>query len=73
MISRQRRVCASTDGSTTSSGQIGAVPATTTRSPTRTARLNPAIGSNGTPRRHKLTLHRRKLPAFFGPMHRNMR
>ena len=45
MISRQRRVCASTEGSTVSSGQIGAVPATTTRSPTRTARLNPAIGS----------------------------
>src|SRR3954447_12559533 len=68
MISRHRRVWASTDGSTSSSGQIGAVPATTTRSPTRTARLNPATGSNGLPdeiRRRSIAGTYRASPARF--------
>ena len=39
MISKQRRACAAGSGSTVPSGHCGAVPATTTRSPTRTARL----------------------------------
>ena len=49
MISRQRRAWTPGSGSTDPSGQIGAVPATMTRSPTRTARLNPTVVSNGLP------------------------
>src|SRR4249919_3264053 len=49
MISRHLLACVAGSGSTPPSGQIGAVPATRTRSPTRTARLNPIRGSNGEP------------------------
>ena len=49
MISRQRAAWASGSGSQEPSGQIGAVPETSTRSPTRTARLNPITGSYGDP------------------------
>ena len=49
MISRQRRAWARGSGFTEPSGQIGAVPDTTTRSPTRTARLKPIAASNGLP------------------------
>jgi hypothetical protein len=49
MISRQRAAWASGSGSQEPSGQTGAVPATSTRSPTRTARLKPITGSYGDP------------------------
>ncbi len=49
MISRQRRACAAGSGSTSPDGHTGAVPETSTRSPTRTARLNPMLASNGEP------------------------
>ena len=49
MISRQRAACAPGSSSCVPSGQIGAVPATHTWSPTRTARLNPMVGSYGEP------------------------
>ena len=45
MISRQRAAWTSGSGSQEPSGQIGAVPATSTRSPTRRARLKPTTGS----------------------------
>ena len=45
MISKQRRACTPASGSHEPSGQIGAVPDTSTRSPTRTARLMPILGS----------------------------
>jgi len=45
MISRQRLACRPGSGSHEPSGQIGAVPDTSTRSPTRTARLKPISGS----------------------------
>jgi hypothetical protein len=49
MISKQRLACAYGSGSTEPSGQIGAVPETMTRSPTRTARQNPIVSSKGDP------------------------
>src|SRR2546430_11984493 len=49
MISRQRRAWTPGSGSHEPSGQTGAVPDTSTRSPTRTARLNPMVGSKGDP------------------------
>src|SRR6266540_4688249 len=49
MISRQRAACACGSGSQEPSGQTGAVPATSTRSPTRSARLKPITGSKGDP------------------------
>ena len=49
MISRHRRVWAPTSSWQVSSGHTGAVPDTTTRSPTRTARENPILRSNGDP------------------------
>ena len=49
MISKQRRACTAGSGSHDPSGQIGAVPETNTRSPTRTARLMPILGSYGEP------------------------
>jgi hypothetical protein len=51
MISKQRRAWISGSGSQLPSGQIGAVPETMTRLPTRTARLNPIDDSNGDPDR----------------------
>jgi hypothetical protein len=45
MISRHRRAWTSGSGSQDPSAQIGAVPDTTTRSATRTARLNPIDAS----------------------------
>jgi hypothetical protein len=49
MMSKQRRAWIATSGSTVPSGHCGAVPDTTTRSPTRTARLYPTVGSKGDP------------------------
>jgi hypothetical protein len=49
MISKHRRAWASGSGSQLPSGQIGAVPETSTRSPTRIARLNPTSDSKGEP------------------------
>jgi hypothetical protein len=49
MISKQRAAWASGSGSQDPSGQMGAVPETSTRSPTRRARLNPTTGSYGEP------------------------
>jgi signal transduction histidine kinase len=49
MISKQRRACALASCGQLPSGQIGAVPATNMRSPTRTARLKPIVVSNGEP------------------------
>src|SRR6266576_1045207 len=49
MISRHRRAWTPGSGSQEPSGQTGAVPDTSTRSPTRTARLNPMVGSKGDP------------------------
>src|SRR3954469_8458648 len=49
MISMHRVACAAASGSQEPSGHIGAGPDTTTRSPTRTARLNPIVASNGDP------------------------
>ena len=49
MISKQRAAWTSGSGSHDPSGQTGAVPDTRTRSPTRTARLNPMVGSKGEP------------------------
>src|SRR5687767_2525389 len=49
MISKQRRACTSGSGSQEPSGQIGAVPDTSTLSPTRTARLIPILPSYGEP------------------------
>src|SRR5690242_6809903 len=49
MISKQRRAWAAASGSTPPPGRIGAVPDTKTRSPTRSARLNPIRSSNGDP------------------------
>lgn len=49
MISRQRRAWTSGSGSHEPSGHTGAVPDTSTRSPTRTARLKPILGSQGEP------------------------
>jgi hypothetical protein len=45
MISKQRRAWTFTSGGQDPSGQTGAVPDTITRSPTRTARLNPTVDS----------------------------
>lgn len=45
MICRQRRAWAPGSGSTEPSGQMGAVPATMTWSPIRTARQNPIVPS----------------------------
>jgi hypothetical protein len=47
MISRHRRACTPTSGSTWPSGQIAAVAETKTRFSWRTARLKPMVGSNG--------------------------
>jgi hypothetical protein len=49
MISRHRRACTPTSGSTWPSGQIAAVAETKTRCSWRTARLKPMVGSNGEP------------------------
>ena len=49
MISRQRRAWISGSASQEPSGQIGAVPDTSTRSPTRSARLKPISPSWGEP------------------------
>ena len=49
MISRQRAACRPGSGSTSPSGQIGAVPDTTTRLPSRIALLNPMTASYGEP------------------------
>src|SRR4051794_4541232 len=49
MISRQRRACTCASSSHAPSGQIGAVPDTRTRSPTRTAQLKPIVGSKDEP------------------------
>jgi signal transduction histidine kinase len=49
MISKQRRAWALASGGQLPSGQIGAVPETNMRSPTRTARLKPIVFSNGEP------------------------
>src|SRR3954470_13899375 len=64
IISMQRRTWTATSGSTSPSGQTGAVPATSTRSPTRTARLKPIEASNGDP----LDTRRRSMAAnLAGP------
>lgn len=49
MISMQRAAWALTSGTHEPSGQIGAVPDTSTRSPTRTALEKPTLSSNGDP------------------------
>ncbi len=49
MISKQRRAWAPASGAQEPSGHTGAVPDTSTRSPTRTARLKPMEASNGDP------------------------
>ena len=49
MISRQRLAWTAGSGSQDPSGHTGAVPDTSTRSPTRTARLNPISSSKGEP------------------------
>src|SRR5438309_12024510 len=49
MISKQRSAFTSGSGSHDPSGHTGAVPDTSTRSPTTRARLNPMVGSNGDP------------------------
>jgi len=49
MISMQRAACTPASGSQEPSGQIGAVPDTATRSPTRTAREKPIDASKGEP------------------------
>src|SRR5439155_26977345 len=49
VISGHRRACAPGSGSQVPSGRTGAVPATSTRPSTRTARLNPIAGSHGDP------------------------
>src|SRR5436309_10929002 len=49
MIARTRRAWISGSGSQEPSGQIGAVPDTSTRFPIRTALLNPIFGSYGDP------------------------
>src|ERR687886_2396541 len=49
MIARTRRAWISGSGSQEPSGQIGAVPDTSTRVPLRTALLNPICGSYGDP------------------------
>src|SRR5215217_471387 len=49
MIARQRAACCSGSGSQDPSGQIGAVPETSTRSPTRRARQKPTWPSNWEP------------------------
>ncbi len=49
MISKHRRAWTAASGSQDPSGQIGAVPDTSTRSPARTARLIPMRGSYGEP------------------------
>ena len=48
-ISKQRRAWSFASSGQLPSGQIGAVPDTTMRSPTRTARLKPIVSSNGEP------------------------
>ncbi len=48
-ISKQRRACASAPSGHAPSGTTGPVPETRTRSPARTARLNPMFGSKGEP------------------------
>src|SRR3954470_136461 len=59
-ISMQRRICAA---GSASSAPTGPVPETSTRSPTRTARLNPISGSNGEPDEAR----RRSTSASGGP------
>jgi hypothetical protein len=49
MISKQRRACTPASAGHDPSGHTGPVPETTTWDPTRTARLNPMVGSNGEP------------------------
>lgn len=49
MISKQRRACSPGSSGHDPSGQIGPVPDTSTRSPTRTAREKPMLASNGEP------------------------
>jgi hypothetical protein len=49
MMAKHRRAWVAGSGSHDPSGQTGAVPLTTTRCPTRTARLNPIRDSNGDP------------------------
>jgi hypothetical protein len=49
MISKQRRACSPGSVGHEPSGQIGPVPDTSTRSPTRTAREKPMLGTNGEP------------------------
>ena len=49
MISKHRRVWASAPSGEPPPGSTGPVPETTTRSPTRTARLKPMVGSKGEP------------------------
>jgi hypothetical protein len=49
MISKQRRAWVAASSGQEPSGHTGPVPETRTRSPTRTARLNPIVGSNGDP------------------------
>ena len=49
MISKQRCVCAPASSGHDPSGHTGPVPETHTRSPTRSARLKPIVGSKGEP------------------------
>src|SRR6478752_1470324 len=51
MISQHRRAWTAGSGSTLPSGHTGAVPLTAIVLPTRTARLNPMVDSNGDPER----------------------
>ena len=47
MISKHRRACMPASSGQRPPVTTGPVPDTTTRSPTRTARLKPMVGSNG--------------------------
>ena len=49
MIVKQRRAWALTSSGHEPSGNTGVVPETRTRSPTRTAREKPMVGSKGDP------------------------
>jgi hypothetical protein len=64
MISMHRVACVFTSASQEPSGQIGAVPDTITRSPTRTALEKPTMSSNGDP---DLVLDRAMTPAKSAP------
>ena len=49
MIVKQRRAWTAMSSGQEPSGKTGVVPETRTRSPTRTAREKPMVGSNGEP------------------------